>query len=121
MPPVLQPLSIPPNIELGMRTQIICAIMRGDLPISFTWLKNGQELHPDSHLAWSNIDKYTSILSITSLSSVHSGNYSCVAQNPGGRAKQTATLRVKGAVFQPGLTPAVKSELTHKYSQHSSG
>ena len=43
-PPVMSPLSFPPNLQKGSRAQIACSITSGDLPIHFSWLKDGEPL-----------------------------------------------------------------------------
>jgi Down syndrome cell adhesion molecule len=53
----------------------------------------------------SNLDQYTSILSITSLMQTHTGNYTCVASNQADEVKFTATLLVKGNVQMANYFP----------------
>ena len=43
-----------------------------------------------------NIDAFSSLLTISSLGDEHTGNYTCVATNPAGHAQYTASLTVKG-------------------------
>ena len=40
----MSPLSFPPNLQEGSRTQLACSISSGDLPIHFSWLKDGEPL-----------------------------------------------------------------------------
>lgn len=40
-PPVLSPLSFPPNLKSGERAQLACTVISGDMPIYFSWLKDG--------------------------------------------------------------------------------
>lgn len=81
-----------------MRTRTICGVSHGDLPLRLTWLKDGDTLLPSLEANVSSLDQYTSILSISSLSDSHSGDYTCVASNQASEVKYTATLRVKGNV-----------------------
>lgn len=46
-------------------------------------------------------DSYSSILAISSVSSRHSGNYTCVARNPAKETTYTAELVVTGNVPTP--------------------
>lgn len=82
-----------------MRTRTVCGVSQGDLPLRLTWLKDGDNLLPSMGVNISNLDQYTSILSITSLSQVHSGNYTCVASNQADEVKFKAMLQVKGNVI----------------------
>lgn len=82
-----------------MRTRTVCGVSQGDLPLRLAWLKDGDNLLPSLGVNISNLDQYTSILSITSLSQVHSGNYTCVASNQADEVKFTAMLQVKGNVI----------------------
>jgi hypothetical protein len=75
-------------------------VSQGDLPLRLTWLKDGDSLLPSLAINISNLDQYTSILSITSLSKIHSGNYTCVASNQADEVKFTAMLQVKGNVVK---------------------
>lgn len=38
------PLIFPPNLQKGSRAQIACSVTSGDLPILFSWLKDGAPL-----------------------------------------------------------------------------
>jgi hypothetical protein len=75
-------------------------VSQGDLPLRLTWLKDGENLLSSSSVNISYLDQYTSILSITSLSQMHTGNYTCVAGNQADEVKFTAILLVKGNVIK---------------------
>jgi hypothetical protein len=45
-PPVMEPFFFPSSLQEGSRAQVSCSISSGDLPIEFTWLKDGQPLPP---------------------------------------------------------------------------
>lgn len=83
-----------------MRTRTVCGVSRGDLPLRLTWLKDNENLLPSLGVNISYLDQYTSILSITSLLQMHSGNYTCVASNQADEVKFTAQLLVKGNVIR---------------------
>jgi hypothetical protein len=95
---VIEPFSFKTDLAQSMRTRTVCGVAQGDLPLRLTWLKDGDVL-PSMGVNISNLDQYTSILSITSLSQVHSGNYTCVASNQADEVKFTAMLQVKGNVI----------------------
>ncbi|CRL00266.1 CLUMA_CG013539, isoform A [Clunio marinus] len=98
---VIQPFSFQDGLAEGMRTRTICGVSRGDPPLQLNWLKDGQTLMPALGANVSSLDPFTSILSITSLSHSHSGEYTCVASNQASEVKHTALLQVKGNVVPP--------------------
>lgn len=75
---------------------MVCGVSQGDPPLQIHWLKDGAKL--PSHLAVnvSTLDLYSSLLSISSLTEAHSGEYTCVASNPAARVRYTSKLQVKG-------------------------
>ncbi len=92
-----------PNTLLseGMRSAVSCQVLEGDLPISFSWSRDGQEASSSSSSSDPSVtvrsnDEYSSTLLIERLSSAHSGNYTCTATNAAGGATHTAELVVKG-------------------------
>lgn len=82
-----------------MRTRTVCGVSRGDPPITLRWLKDGDPLSSMLGANVSSLDHYSSLLSISSLSAMHTGDYTCVASNPAAEVKYTATLKVKGRVY----------------------
>jgi len=98
VPPVIEPFSFQTDLAENMRTRTVCGVSQGDLPLRLTWLKDNENLLPSLGVNISYLDQYTSILSITSLLQMHSGNYTCVASNQADEVKFTATLLVKGNV-----------------------
>lgn len=79
-----------------MRTRTVCGVSNGDQPLVVSWLKDGQPLTPDLGVNVSTLDPYSSLLSISSLDSRHSGDFTCVASNPASEVRYTAKLQVKG-------------------------
>ncbi|XP_015122999.1 Down syndrome cell adhesion molecule-like protein Dscam2 [Diachasma alloeum] len=43
-PPVMSPFGFPANLQEGSRAQVTCSVTSGDLPIHFSWLKDGEPL-----------------------------------------------------------------------------
>lgn len=43
-PPVMSPFNFPSNLQEGSRAQVTCTVTSGDLPIYFSWLKDGEPL-----------------------------------------------------------------------------
>uniref|UniRef100_T1IT85 Down syndrome cell adhesion molecule-like protein Dscam2 n=1 Tax=Strigamia maritima TaxID=126957 RepID=T1IT85_STRMM len=67
----------------GMRAHIVCAVSQGDLPISFKWLKDGQDISSSGMgIIMRDYDGHAKSLSIESVLSIHTGNYTCVAIPP---------------------------------------
>lgn len=81
-----------------MRTRTVCGVSRGDPPLTLRWLKDNVPLPTVLGANVTNLDQYSSLLSIPSLSAHHSGDYTCVASNPAAEFKYTAKLQVKGIV-----------------------
>lgn len=97
---MIEPFAFKTDLAENMRTRTVCGVSQGDLPLRLTWLKDGDNLLPSMAVNISNLDQYTSILSITSLSQIHSGNYTCVASNQADEVKFMAMLQVKGNVVK---------------------
>ena len=55
---------------------------------------------PSDTIQITTIDAFSSLLTISRLGDEHTGNYTCVATNPAGRAQFTASLTVKGDFWQ---------------------
>lgn len=108
---MIEPFAFKTDLAENMRTRTVCGVSQGDLPLRLTWLKDGESLLPSLAINISNLDQYTSILSITSLSQIHSGNYTCVASNQADEVKFTAMLQVKGNVVKK---PTMKKNRTSK-------
>lgn len=78
-----------------MRAAISCQILEGDLPITFRWERDGfGQLGPGTTTR--RLDEYSTSLVIERISSSHSGNYTCIAQNVAGEERFTVPLTVNG-------------------------
>uniref|UniRef100_T1JE40 Ig-like domain-containing protein n=1 Tax=Strigamia maritima TaxID=126957 RepID=T1JE40_STRMM len=96
VPPKIIPFAfVDDQFYKGMRAHITCAVSQGDPPLNFRWLKDDRPI-PTSlqDVATRQYDKYTSSLSIDSVSSVHTGNYTCVVSNRAVTVSHTAQLLV---------------------------
>ncbi|XP_068620593.1 cell adhesion molecule Dscam1 [Battus philenor] len=82
----------------GMRAAISCQILEGDLPIAFRWEKNGQPVtsspYAPSGIITRRMDEYSASLVIEHITSLHSGNYTCIASNIAGSERFTVPLTV---------------------------
>lgn len=82
-----------------MRTVVLCAVIDGDAPFTFTWLKNGNKIREGKDLNVRSVDDFTSTLILTNLGPEHNGNYSCRVSNAAGSDEQSDTLNMRGNVF----------------------
>lgn len=84
----------------GMRAAISCQILEGDLPVAFRWEKNGQPVtsspYAPSGIITRRMDEYSASLVIEQVTSLHSGNYTCIASNVAGSERYTIPLTVNG-------------------------
>ena len=87
----------------------MCAISRGDKPLSITWSLKGDIISSDPTLTTTMLGTQTSILMISSVDYQHSGVYTCRAENIAGVTSHSAELLVNGIVICIGgmlnLTP----------------
>lgn len=104
VPPIIEPFSFQDGLSEGMRTRTVCGVSSGDQPLVVSWLKDGQPLSPMLGVNVSALDPYSSLLSISSLDSRHTGDFTCVASNPAAEVRYTAKLQVKGNK-QSSLSP----------------
>lgn len=83
-----------------MRAAISCQILEGDLPITFKWERNGRPLvgNVARGAVTRRLDEYSASLVIEKVSSMHSGNYTCVATNVAGSESFTVPLTVNGKI-----------------------
>lgn len=83
-------------MHVGDRASLTCSVTKGDLPLTITWKKDGRILNAGSSVSITEVDQFTSILVIESLSPEHNGNYSCVVKNAAAEAAHTQQLAVNG-------------------------
>lgn len=102
-----------------MRTRTVCGVAAGDPPLTISWLKDGhtpfllsQKAATDTNI--SQLDPYTSLLSISILAAEHSGDYTCVAANPAAEVRYTAKLQVKGNLLRISAPPTITKKKKKK-------
>lgn len=81
---------------MGDTVQIHCLVSKGDMPIEFSWLFNGEAVSTELSVNIAPFGKKTSVLSIDYVNESHIGNFTCVASNQAGTSKYSAELFVKG-------------------------
>ena len=96
-PPVLMPLSFGKEIvNEGDFGQLLCSVITGDSPFSFTWSLHGDTVHTEPGLTTNQIGGRTSILTIDSIGHRHSGKYTCTVGNQAGQTSESTQLKVNG-------------------------
>ncbi|XP_046477031.1 cell adhesion molecule Dscam1 isoform X1 [Neodiprion pinetum] len=93
-PPVMTPFSFDQNLQEGKWAQATCSVTSGDLPIYFTWLKDGEQIPPSLRIE-EQVQTFYSLLLFHEVSSRHSGKYTCIATNHAAKVNHTAELLVK--------------------------
>ncbi|XP_043473238.1 Down syndrome cell adhesion molecule-like protein Dscam2 isoform X4 [Leptopilina heterotoma] len=115
VPPKISPFTADRDLHLGERTTLTCSVTRGDLPLSISWLKDGRSMGPSERVTITNMEQFSSILMIESLSPDHNGNYSCVARNMAAEVSHTQRLVVhvppiiEPFTFQEGLSEGMRT------------
>lgn len=91
------------NLEEGMRSVAICAVISGDSPIRISWLKDGIQLMSGStdsntlDFKIEMVNEFTSSITFTALKRKHAGRYTCIASNPAASDQHSADLKVNVA------------------------
>ena len=96
-PPEIVPFSFGEHpVNQGDFVQLMCAVTRGDRPLSITWSLKGDIISSDPVLTTTMLGTQSSVLMISSVDYQHSGIYTCRAENPAGITTHSAELRVNG-------------------------
>jgi len=105
VPPKIEPFSFQEGLSEKMMTRLVCGVSQGDLPIEFSWFKDGKQLSKDdpwtNNIEISTLDPFSTLLRFSSLSSSHAGLYTCQASNPASRVHLSAKLVVQGKIEIP--------------------
>lgn len=95
--PVISPFQFDGPSNAGDTAQLFCHVTKGDRPLKIKWYHNGKHIsHHSFGISTAAFGTHTSILSISSVEPIHSGDYTCVASNVAGKTQYTATLDVFG-------------------------
>lgn len=92
---MIESFNFPKNVQEGGRVQVTCAVISGDMPIYFTWHKDGAPLSLSLQVTEKK-DEFFSILVFKDITARHSGKYTCYAANSAAKVNYTAELFVKG-------------------------
>jgi len=97
--PAINPFSFNQNVQENQRAIVICTTSSGELPVNFSWLKDGQLLSQQvaqvKRIQIKN-DQDSSTLKISTVRLDHAGNYTCTARNKHGSQSYQAQLLVHG-------------------------
>ncbi|XP_052566813.1 cell adhesion molecule Dscam2 isoform X6 [Culex pipiens pallens] len=95
VPPKLNPFhSATLSLNVGDRASITCSVIKGDIPLTINWKKDGRPIDPSQRMSVTQVDQYNSILVIENLSADHTGNYSCVVRNSASETEDSQALLV---------------------------
>ncbi|GIY60809.1 titin [Caerostris extrusa] len=101
--PKIKPFHFTADLNLGMRESVHCAIVYGDPPFEFSWLKDGKSLLDVRSVSIRKTDDFTSNLVISKVDADSNGNYTCRVSNSNGLDEKSAILSVKRFVFASRL------------------
>uniref|UniRef100_A0A182NQ64 Down syndrome cell adhesion molecule-like protein Dscam2 n=1 Tax=Anopheles dirus TaxID=7168 RepID=A0A182NQ64_9DIPT len=93
-PPVIEPFSFPKIMKVGGRAQLTCSVSAGDMPIYFSWKKDGSPIAQDLHVSEKK-EEFFSLLVLKDITARHSGRYTCFATNTAAQTNYTAELLVQ--------------------------
>ena len=97
MPPEIVPFSFGADtVNEGEFAQLVCIIRKGDEPLRITWSLKGDIISSSPDLSTTMLGRRTSMLTISSVSHRHVGQYTCRATNPAGSVTHSANLVVNG-------------------------
>lgn len=96
MLPHINPFNFEEEANSGDSVQLTCFAAKGDLPLTIKWLHNGHPIYSQLGVITNKIGDRISLLTIPSVKDQNSGNYTCVAENRGGKSNYTASLYVNG-------------------------
>lgn len=98
VPPMLSSFHTPVvQLNVGDRASFSCSVVKGDLPLTISWKKDGRLIDQGPHrMSATQVDQFNSMLVVDSLTSDHTGNYSCVVKNLAAEVQISQSLLVNG-------------------------
>lgn len=73
-----------------------CAVVDGDPPFTFKWIKDGNTLQNNKEYFIADVGEYISTLTIPKLGAQSNGNYTCRVENAFGSDEKSDALLIKG-------------------------
>lgn len=101
--PHIHPFEFEEEANSGDSVQLTCHASKGDLPLTIKWLHNGRTIFSHLGVLTNKIGDRISLLTIPSVKDQNTGNYTCVAENAGGKTNYTAHLYVNGELNEQQL------------------
>ncbi|XP_046962728.1 Down syndrome cell adhesion molecule-like protein Dscam2 isoform X40 [Vanessa cardui] len=94
VPPHIVPFEAEEPVFAGESVQLTCHVSKGDTPLTVSWSFHGKELSSHEGITTMKIGHRTSLLTISSATASHSGEYTCHALNEAGLAVHSTTVNV---------------------------
>ncbi|KAI4460603.1 basigin related [Holotrichia oblita] len=91
--PQISPFNFKESVDSGETVSVQCTVSKGDLPLNITWQLNNRTIEKDDGITVMTMKRF-STLNIDSVQDVHTGEYTCTAQNLAGQAVYSARLNV---------------------------
>ncbi|XP_076306880.1 cell adhesion molecule Dscam1-like isoform X1 [Tachypleus tridentatus] len=91
--PKLQPFIFPKTLSEGQTVKAICALIVGERPLHFQWLKNGYPMTEVPKVTIKTFEDY-SLLEVITVGEDDNGNYTCIVRNHHGSDQFTASLTI---------------------------
>lgn len=98
MIPQISPFNFKDSTDSGETVSVQCTVSKGDLPLNITWQLNNRTIDKDGGITVMTMKRF-STLNIDSVQDVHTGEYTCTAQNLAGHSVYSARLNVNGNLF----------------------
>lgn len=112
VPPHIVPFDAEEQIFAGESVQLTCHVSKGDTPLTINWSFHGKDLSSHQGITTTKIGDRTSLLTLSSATASHSGEYSCHAANHAGLAVHSATVNVHGIPLYPLVVLASNARCT---------
>lgn len=84
------------TVFAGQPVQINCLVVEGDPPLDIHWTFNNSDISARDDITTVRVGKKNVILMIDSADSVHTGIYTCSANNSAGFDSRSASLDING-------------------------
>lgn len=96
MLPYINPFSFEEEANSGDSVQLTCHASKGDLPLTIKWHHNNKPMFSHLGVITNKIGDRISLLTIPSVKDKNSGEYTCIAENAGGKTNYSTRLYVNG-------------------------
>lgn len=97
--PHIVPFSVDEKVRSGDSIQLNCHVSKGDKPLELNWLFNDDELSSELAVTTTKLGSSSSVLTISTVSAAHTGQYTCIASNRIGSYNYSTYIHVDGTIF----------------------